>query len=146
MEYDITYILQKAIKGQTLADFLAAHLVPDDSSLVTDLPDEEVFALDVEAPWELYFDGATRTEYDLSKTPRRRAGAGIVFKTPCGDTMYHSFSLLKEEWSNNEAEYESFIFGLLLSLSMNIRVLHAYGDSELIVRQINGIHEVRKQN
>jgi ribonuclease HI len=144
MEYNITYIPQKAIKGQALADFLAAHPIPDNSPLVTDLPDEEVFEVDIEAPWELYFDGASRTEYGPDKRPKRRASAGIVFKTPRGDTMHHSFSLLKEECSNNEAEYESLIFGLLLALSMDIHVLHAYGDSQLIVRQINGIYEVRK--
>ncbi|KAK1665874.1 hypothetical protein QYE76_054033 [Lolium multiflorum] len=58
--------------------------------------------------------------------------------------MYHSFSLLKEECSNNEAEYEALIFGLLLALSMDVRSLRAYGDSQLIVRQVNGIYEVRK--
>ena len=46
--------------------------------------------------------------------------------------MYHSFSLLKEECSNNEAEYEALIFGLLLALSMEVRSLRAYGDSQLI--------------
>ena len=144
MEYDITYIPQKAIKGQALADFFAAHPVQDDSPLVTDLPDEEVFEVDIETPWELYFDGASRTEYGPDKMPKERAGAGIVFKTPHGDTMHHSFSLLKEECSNNEAGYESLIFGLLLALSMDIHVLHAYGDSQVIVRQINGIYEFRK--
>jgi hypothetical protein len=34
MEYDITYVPQNAIKGQALADFLAAHPLPDDSPLV----------------------------------------------------------------------------------------------------------------
>jgi len=53
MEFDITYVTQKAVKGQASADFLAAHPVPDDSPLVVDLPDEEVFAVDVESPWEL---------------------------------------------------------------------------------------------
>jgi len=143
MEYDITYIPQKAIKGQALADFFAAHPVQDDSPLVTDLPDEEVFEVDIETPWELYFDGASRTEYGPDKMPKKRAGAGIVFKTPHGDTMHHSFSLIKEECSNNEAEYESLIFGLLLALSMDVHVLPAYGDSQLIVRQIHG-YEVRK--
>lgn len=118
--------------------------MPDDSPLVTDLPDEEVFTVDTEAPWELYFDGASRTGSDPDGTPRRRAGAGIVFKSPQGETIYHSFSLMKEECSNNEAEYESLIFGLLIALSMDIRTLHAYGDSQLIVRQVNEIYEVRK--
>lgn len=48
MEFDITYVSKNAIKGQALADFLAAHPVPDDSPLSTDLPDEE--ALSIEAP------------------------------------------------------------------------------------------------
>jgi hypothetical protein len=39
---------------------------------------------------------------------------------------------------NNEAEYETLIFGLFLALSMNIWNLLAYGG------QINGIYEVRK--
>lgn len=57
MEYDITHVPQKSIKGQALADFLSTHLVLEDSPLVMDLPNEEVFVVDIEAPWELYFDG-----------------------------------------------------------------------------------------
>jgi ribonuclease HI len=144
MEFDITYVPQKAIKGQALADFLAAHPVPDDSSLVVDLPDKDVSTVDVESPWELCFDGVSRIEIDLDGAQRRRASAGLVFKTPQGEIIYHSFSLLKEECSNNEAEYEALIFDLLLALYMDIRNLLAYGDSQLIVRQINGIYEVRK--
>ncbi|XP_021321401.1 uncharacterized protein LOC110437319 [Sorghum bicolor] len=144
MEFDITYVPQKAVKGQALADFLATHPVPDDSPLVIDLPDEEVFSIGIESPWELYIDGASRTETNPDGTLSKRAGAGLVFKTPQGETIYHSFSLLKEECSNNEAEYEALIFGLLLALSMDIRNLQAYGDSQLVVRQINDIYEVRK--
>ena len=144
MEFDITFVPQKAIKGQALAEFLAAHPIPDDSPLVTDLPDEEVFNINLDAPWELYFDGASRMDIDPDGAPRRRAGAGLVFKTPQGGIMYHSFSLLKEECSNNEAEYEALVFGLLLALSMEVRSLQAYGDSQLIVRQVNDIYEVRK--
>jgi ribonuclease HI len=111
---------------------------------VVELPDEEVFSVEVEPSWELYFDGASRIETDPDGTSTRRAGAGIVFRTPQGGTIYHSFSLLKEECSNNEAEYEALLFGLLLALSMDIRDLRAYGDSQLIVRQVNDIYEVRK--
>ncbi|KAM0901363.1 hypothetical protein ACQ4PT_020050 [Festuca glaucescens] len=121
-----------------------AHPIPEDSPLITNLPDEEVFTAELEGPWELYFDGASRTEANSDGTPRRRAGAGLVFKTSRGEVMYHSFSLLKEECSNNEAEYEALIFGLLLALSMDVRSLRAYGDSQLIVRQVNDIYEVRK--
>jgi hypothetical protein len=82
MEFDITYVPEKAIKGQALANFLATHPVLDDSTLVIDLPDKDVFTIDIESPWELYFDGASRIETDPDGSQRRRAGAGIVFKTP----------------------------------------------------------------
>jgi hypothetical protein len=45
MEFDITYIPQKAIKGQGLADFLAAHPISPGSPLITSLPDEAVLQL-----------------------------------------------------------------------------------------------------
>lgn len=93
MEHDVIYVPQKAI---AMTDFLVGHPVLDDSPLVTDLPNEDIFAVDVEAIWELYFDGASHTKYESDKTPRKRAGVGIVFKTPHGETMYHSFSLCKE--------------------------------------------------
>jgi hypothetical protein len=50
MEFDITYVPQKAIKGQALADFLVAHPIADNSPLVVDLPDEDVFTVSVESP------------------------------------------------------------------------------------------------
>lgn len=145
MEFDITYVPQKAVNRQALAEFLAAHPVPDDSPLITELPDEDVFTIETEPSWELCFDGASRTENDRHGTPRKRAGAGLVFKTPQGGVIYHSFSLLKEECSNNEAEYEALIFGLLLALSMEVRSIRVYGYSQLIVQQINDIYEVLKQ-
>ena len=70
MEFDITYVPQKVVKGQALAEFLAVHPVPDDSPLITDLPDEEVFTTELEAPWELYFDGASLTKNDRDGAPR----------------------------------------------------------------------------
>jgi hypothetical protein len=53
MEFDITYVPQKAIKGQALADSLTAHPILDNSLLVVDLPNEDVFTVSVESPWEL---------------------------------------------------------------------------------------------
>ena len=108
------------------------------------MPDEEVFTIDIEFQWELYFDGASRTEIDPDGEAKRQANAGFVFKTLQWGTVHHSFSLLKEECSNNEAEYEALLFGLLLSLSMDVRNILLYGDSQLIVRQVNNIYEVRK--
>ena len=43
-QYDMIFIPQKVIKGQALAEFLAAHPVPEYSKLYEDIPDE-VFEL-----------------------------------------------------------------------------------------------------
>lgn len=52
-EFEIIYFPQKAVKGQALADFLAAHPVPADSPLSEDFPDEEVMMTEYKHPGEL---------------------------------------------------------------------------------------------
>ncbi|CAL8989853.1 unnamed protein product [Prunus brigantina] len=131
-EFEIKFVPQKAIKGQALADFLAAHPTPDNMELSADLPDEEVFTTEA-LTWQLYFDGAAR---------RNGAGAGLVFITPSGGLIPYSFSLLAL-CSNNVAEYEALIIGLEIALEMHIDGLQAYGDSQLVVRQLNGQYAVR---
>jgi len=69
--------------------------------------------------WQLYFDGATRS---------RGALVGIVFVTPSGGLIPHSFFLL-EIHSNNVAEYEALIIYLKLALEMRIDQLETFGDS-----------------
>ncbi|KAL6291692.1 hypothetical protein ACE6H2_009202 [Prunus campanulata] len=134
-EFEIKYVSQKAIKGQALADFLAAHPVPDNMELSNDLPDEEVFSTEI-SPWQLYFDGAAR---------KKGAGAGVVFITPSGGLIPYSFSLMTL-CSNNIAEYEALIIGLEIALEMSINCLHAFGDSQLIVKQLNGQYAVKNEN
>ena len=43
-QYDITFVPQKAVKGQAFADFLAAHPVSEMSKLHTDISDEVIEA------------------------------------------------------------------------------------------------------
>ncbi|CAL9017106.1 unnamed protein product [Prunus brigantina] len=131
-EFEIKFVPQKAIKGQALADFLAAHPTPDNMELPDDLPDEEVFTTEA-LTWQLYFDGAARG---------KGAGAGLVFITPFGGLIPYSFSLLAL-CSNNVAEYEALIIGLEIALEMHIDCLQAYGDSQLVVRQLSGQYAVR---
>lgn len=46
-QYDSEYIPQKSIKEQVLVDFLADHLIHDDSTLAIDLPDEEAMRIEI---------------------------------------------------------------------------------------------------
>jgi len=41
------------------------------------------------------------------------------------------------------AEYEAIISGLELAIEMRINQLEVFGNSQLIIRQINGQYEVR---
>ncbi|KAI5338762.1 hypothetical protein L3X38_018034 [Prunus dulcis] len=100
--------------------------------LPVDLPDEEVFTTEA-LTWQLYFDGAAK---------RNGAGAGLVFIMPSGGLISYSFSLLAL-CSNNVAEYEALIIGLEISLEMHIDGLQAYGESQLVVRPLNGQYAVR---
>lgn len=45
--------------------------------------------------------------------------------------------------TNNQAEYKALKEGLELALSMGIKELFVYMDSELIVKQINGIYKIK---
>ena len=135
-EYDLTYVPQKAVKGQVLADFLAAHPIPDDQAIIEDLPDEEVLVKQTRSPWQMYFDGASKSV---------GAWIGIVFISPQKDIMPYSFYLGKR-LTNNAAEYEALIVGLQLALDFGIDQLDIYGDSELVIRQLTTEYEVRQSN
>ncbi|KAG9450298.1 hypothetical protein H6P81_010263 [Aristolochia fimbriata] len=67
-EFEINYVPQRTIKGQALASFLADHPVSAEWELTKELPDEEIFLVEVLPPWEMSFDGASR---------RNGAGAGV---------------------------------------------------------------------
>ena len=56
------FVPQKAVKGQALADFLAAHPIPESSKLHEDIPDE-VFESNIsleDKVWQMFFDEASR--------------------------------------------------------------------------------------
>ena len=141
-QFDIRYVPQKAIKGQALADFLAEHPLPKDSPLRDDLPDEPVYSVETSSPnasWNMYFDGATRT----NEKGKLISGIGILFVSPDKYMIPHAFSLL-EPCTNNAAEYQALITGLELALESGITMLEAFGDSQLIVNQMNQEYEIRK--
>jgi ribonuclease HI len=58
--------------------------------------------------WALFFDGSTRS---------KRAGAGVVLIDPHGEQLKYMV-YLDFEATNNMAEYEALIFGLMAALSL----------------------------
>lgn len=89
-----------------------------------------------EAFWKLSLDGASRTTTYTS-------GVVILFISPQGDLIPHAFTIARHCF-NNIAEYQAIIMGMEIALSMGIRHLKIFGDSKLIVNQVNEDYEVRK--
>ncbi|KAM0966918.1 hypothetical protein ACFX2C_022615 [Malus domestica] len=61
-QYEIIHVPAKAIKGQALVDFLADHPIPADWKISDDLPDYEVFYVNIFMTWTMFFDGSIRAD------------------------------------------------------------------------------------
>ncbi|KAL0313707.1 UNVERIFIED_CONTAM: hypothetical protein Scaly_2908800 [Sesamum calycinum] len=133
-QFEITYVPQKAVKGQVLADFLADHPMPVEWELSDDLLDEDVLVIEVTPPWKMYFDGASQKE---------GVGAGVVFVTLEGEVLPFSFTST-QNCSNNVAEYQVLILGLEIAVDAKQLPLKVNGDSQLVVNQLLGLYEVKK--
>ena len=62
-QYDMRFVPQKVVKGQALANFLAAHPVSENSKLHEDILDG-IFKSNMiseDEVWQMFFDGASRT-------------------------------------------------------------------------------------
>jgi ribonuclease HI len=114
---------RRAIKSQALIDFMA-----------------EWRENQVEAPtnqlehWVMYFDGSLKLG---------GGGAGVLFMSPRGEQLKYMFQILFEV-SNNEAKYEALLHGLRLAISLGIKRLLVYGDSLLVVQQVNKEWDINK--
>ena len=64
------------------------------------------------------------------------SGAGLILVSLEGHRI-HSALRFRFKASNNEAEYEALIVGLELAKEMKVESLNIFGDSQLVVCQIN---------
>ncbi|KAH0737071.1 hypothetical protein KY290_035776 [Solanum tuberosum] len=112
-------LLYAAVKGQTLANFLADHPLPGKWETSDEFPDEDAFLTEELPAWTMFFDGSVR---------RDGAGAGVVLISPEQLILTFSF-VLGETYSNNAAEYQDLIVGLEMALDMKIPQLDVYADS-----------------
>jgi ribonuclease HI len=75
----------------------------------------------------MYFDGSLKLQ---------GAGAGILFIAPGGEQLKYALQLLFLA-SNNATEYEALVHGLSIAVSLGIKKLMVYGDSLVVISQIN---------
>jgi ribonuclease HI len=83
--------------------------------------------------WKMFFDGASS---------REGVGAGVVFVSPCQETISLSYKL-EFETTNNVAEYEALVLGLRAAKDMGIEEISVFGDAELIVQQIKNAYQAK---
>ncbi|XP_058084609.1 uncharacterized protein LOC131232405 [Magnolia sinica] len=122
----------KVIKGQALADYLVAHSLPDYQPLKTFFFDENILLIEEEeekkaGEWTLFFDGAANS---------KGSGVGVILYSP-EDVPAPISRRLAFQCTNNMTEYEACIAGLREAIILNVKKLRVFGDSQLIINQIN---------
>jgi ribonuclease HI len=115
MDETLAYAPRKAIKSQTLADFVAEWTDAQ-------LPPPQIQA----ECWTLYFDESVM---------KIGADAGLLFVSPLGEHMRYAVRLHFPA-SNNMAEYESLLCGLKIAIETGIKPLDVRGDSQLVIDQV----------
>ena len=86
-----------------------------------------------EGLWTMYFDGS------ISKIG---AGAGVFIIYPNRDFKALSYKL-NFECTNNMIEYESLLLGLNALKEMGAKRIEVFGDSELVLNQVNGNYQTK---
>jgi ribonuclease HI len=84
----------------------------------------------------MYFDGSIKLE---------GAGAGVLLISPTDEQLKYVLQIFWKV-SNNEAEYEALLHGLRLAASLGIKRLLVYGDSVVVINQVNKSWDCNKEN
>jgi ribonuclease HI len=115
-EFEIEFCPRQVIKSQILADFVSEWIE-------IQMPPPKVRP----EHWIMYFDGALNLE---------GVGAGVFLISPQGEQLKY---VLQNHYkaSNNGAEYEALIHGLRIAVSLGIKRLLAFGDSKVVIEQVN---------
>ncbi|XP_031099667.1 uncharacterized protein LOC116003866 [Ipomoea triloba] len=119
-QFALEYKPRPSIKAQALADFVVEYTARDTESDPNNPQTPEW--------WEVSTDGSSG---------KRGAGAGIVITTPEGFKAYYAI-VFHFSPTNNEAEYEALIAGLVRSRQLGAKAVRAKTDSALVVGQVNG--------
>jgi len=121
-EFDIQYEPRGSIKGQVYADFVA-ELSPGGD------PQE----VELESKWMLSVDGSSN---------QQGSGAAIILEGPNGVLIKQALCFAFKA-SNNQAEYEALIVGMLLAKEMGAQSLLAKRDSQLVTGQVTGEYQAK---
>jgi ribonuclease HI len=122
---NIDFKPRTAIKSQALVDFMAEWR-ENQLPTPTERPEH----------WLMYFDGSLKLE---------GASAGVLLISPTGEQLKYVLQIFWKV-SNNEVEYEALLHGLRLAASLGIKRLLVYGDSAVVINQVNKSWDRNKEN
>lgn len=92
----------------------------------------------------MFFDGTSQGPTTaLRDNTNKSLGISIVFVTSDNGVIMHSLTLT-EGHSNNETEYKALIARLKLALEILVDDLTIYGDSKLVIQQMNNLYHIKK--
>ena len=92
-----------------------------------------VVSIQCPTPWELHVDEVAN---------QRGSGVWLVLVSPEKITIEKSLRLSFSA-TNNEAEYEALLMGMMMVLKMGGKTVKVFSDSKLVVGQIRGDLETR---
>ncbi|XP_074327673.1 uncharacterized protein LOC141665583 [Apium graveolens] len=118
-QFHIEYLPQNAVKPQILSDFVIEckfnNLIIEETSFP-------------QKAWNLYVDGSSTSS---------SGDAGVILINPEGfkiqQALKFSFPV-----TNNVAEYEALLAGLRLAIELEVKILEIFGDSQLVVKLLQG--------
>lgn len=92
-----------------------------------------------------FFDGGIKTRDGIA------AGAAVLYDGTTevshrAEFMTPRLSAIHGKFTNNISEYRGLLIALQLGVAAGVREITIYGDSELVVRQVNGVYACRKQH
>ena len=137
--FDIKYMPRTSIKGQVLADLVAEFkdFPVEGLNPVEDMDGKLVDAISQHglSPWEVYVDGALN---------QRGSRVSLVPISPEKVIIEKSLRL-GFSTSNNEAEYEALMMGMVMVQKMGGKSIKVFSDSRLVVGQVKGEFEAKDE-
>ena len=135
--FDIKYMPRTSIKGQVLADLVAEFAEPAVEAVTEEenMDGKSVGTISAQGAsrWKVYVDGATN---------QKGSRVGLVLISPENITIEKSLRLGFSA-TNNEAEYEVLLQGMVMVQKIGRKAIEAFSDSRLVVGQVRGEMEAR---
>jgi hypothetical protein len=119
-EFELRFESAKAVKEQIIADFITEHR------------SSSINLLEI-TPWALFFDGSSCG---------KGGGVGILLISSKGE-MFEFAIPIQPTVTDNQVEYEALLRGLQYLRDAKAISVEIFGDSELVIKQLNGQYECR---